>query len=376
MGLTFQRKVTLFALIFSLFISGCGQTTTSKTPTENTPTPATTEQQASNSSEQTEPTVSGIATYEGQDRDQRLIEAAKKEGELNLYTSMAIEDAQKVAEGFEKKYGIKVNLWRAGSEKVLQRIVTEAQGGRFDFDIVETNGPELEAIQREKLLQEVTSPYLKDLMPEALFEHKEWVATRMNVFVQAYNTDKVNKEELPQTWDSLLDNKWKGQLAIEAEDVDWFFSVVKLMGEEEGLQYFKNLVATNGLSIRKGHAQLTKLVASGEIPYALTVYNYKAEQLKSKGAPIDWYAIEPAIARPNGVGMSRKSLHPNAAVLYFDYLISDAQQILADRNFVPSSTKVETSLNDMKLKFVDPAVILDENEKWTKLWNEIILNRK
>jgi iron(III) transport system substrate-binding protein len=374
-----QKKMRFIAILLSVFIvaaliTACGQSTTAPAPE---PKSSEGTSSSSNSPEPKGPaTVEEIALYEGADRDQRLVEAAKEEGTLNLYTSMSLEDMDKITAEFEKKYGIKVVTWRAGSEKVVQRAITEAQAGRHDFDVVETNGPELEVLHREKLLQEVKSPYLSNLIPEAIMPHKEWVATRLNIFVQAYNTDKIKKEDLPKTWEDLLDPKYKGQLAVEAEDYDWFAGVIKELGEEKGTQLFKDIVATNGLSLRKGHTLLTKLVASGEVPFALTVYNYKAEQLKGKGAPLDWFAIEPAIARPNGVGVAKKASHPNAAVLFYDFMISDGQQILGEIDFVPTSTKVETTLNDMKLRFVDPAIILDEYDKWTGLWNEIIVNQK
>jgi iron(III) transport system substrate-binding protein len=313
-----------------------------------------------------------IASYTGADRQQRLIEGAKKEGALSIYTSQPIDDMTALANAFEKKYGVKVKVWRAGSEKVLQRAVTEARANRFDADIIETNGPELEALHREKLLQEVKSPHLKDLIPQAVLPHRDWVGTRLNIFAMAYNTKLVKKEELPKTYADLLDPKWKGRLGIEAEDSDWFAGVIAELGEQKGLKLFRDIVATNGMSVRKGHTLLTNLVASGEIPLALTVYNYKAEQLKNKGAPLDWFTIAPAIARPNGVAVTKQSPNPHAAVLFYDFMISDAQKILLERDFVPTSTKVDTSLNKMPIKFVDPKVILDENQKWTKLYDEII----
>jgi iron(III) transport system substrate-binding protein len=81
---------------------------------------------------------------------------------------------------------------------VLQRAVTEARGNRHTVDVCETNGPEMEALSREKLLERVKSPYLADLIAPALRPHGEWVGTRLNVFVQAYNTQAVKKEELPE----------------------------------------------------------------------------------------------------------------------------------------------------------------------------------
>lgn len=317
-------------------------------------------------------TAQDVALYEGADRNDRIAEAARKEGKLTVYTSMALEDMQAIAQMFEQKYGIKVTIYRASSEDILQRVVQESKAKRYDADIVETNGPEMEATYREKLLQEVKSPYLKDLIPEAIFPHKQWVATRLNIFVQSYNTSKVKKEDLPKKWEDLLDPKWKGRIGIEGSDQDWYAAVVKDLGEEKGTKLFKDIASTNGLSVRKGHTLLTQLVASGEVPFALTVYNYKAQQLKTQGAPIDWYAIEPAYARPNGVGLLKNSTHPNAAVLFFDFMITDAQQKLLDKEFVPTSKQIKTPLTDLKMKFIDPAITLDEKSKWDKLYEEML----
>lgn len=317
-------------------------------------------------------TAAEVALYTGADRTQRLIAAAKKEGELTLYTSMPVDDMTVLTTAFENKYDIKVKMWRAGSEKVLQRAVTEARGGRFDMDVVETNGPELEALHREKLLQEVKSPYIADLIPQAVPPHREWIATRLNIFTQAYNTQLVKKEDLPKTYQDLTSPKWKGKLGIEADDLDWFAMIVGELGEQPGLKLFRDVVATNDLSVRKGHTLLTNLVAAGEVPLALTVYNYKAEQLKNKGAPVEWFVIPPAVARPNGVGVAKGAPHPHAAVLFYDFMLNEAQSLILTRDYAPTSTKVETSLNKMSLKFVDPRVILDEGGKWEKLYAEII----
>ncbi len=314
-----------------------------------------------------------IATYTGADRMQRLIDGAKKEGEITIYTSAPSDDMTALTAAFEKKYGIKAKVWRASSEKVLGRGITEARGNRFDADVYETNGPELEALHREKLLQAVNSPHLADLIPQAILPHGEWVSTRINIFSAAYNPKLIKKEDLPKTYQDLLNPKWKGKLGIEAEDADWFAGVISDIGEEAGLKLFRDIVAANGLSVRKGHTLLTNLVASGEVPLALTVYNYKAEQLKNKGAPIDWFVIgKNAIARPNGIGVARKSPHPYAAVLFYEFCITDAQQIFLQRDFVPTSKKIDSPLTKVPLKFIDVKISLDEDAKWSKLYTEII----
>ena len=321
-------------------------------------------------------TAAEVASYDKPDRAQKLVEGAKKEGTLTMYTSAQNKDMGALVDAFEKKYGIKVEMWRASSEKVLQRAVQEARAGRSAMDVAETNGPELESMHREKILQAVKSPYQADLIPEAVLPHHEWTGTRLNVFVQAYNTNAVKKEELPKTWEDLTNPKWKGKLGIEQEDSDWLAGEAQVLGEQHANKVFKDIVNTNGISVRKGHTLLTQLVVSGEIPLSLTVYNYKAEQLKASGAPIDWFSIGPAIARPNGIGIAKKAPHPHAAVLFYDFEISpEGQGILAKRDFVPVSRKVETPLSKIPMKFVDVRVQLDQYEKWVKLYSELFAGK-
>ena len=315
-----------------------------------------------------------LAQYDGPDRMQRLLEGAKKEGALTIYTSAQSTDLGPVVEAFEKTYGIEVTLWRAGSENVLNRVLQESRAGRNTVDVIETNGPELESLHREQILQAVKSPHHADLIEPAIRPHGEWVGTRLNVFVQAYNTNLVKKEELPKTWEDLLDPKWKGKLGIEQEDSDWLAGIFAELGEARAHKVFSEIAAVNGMSVRKGHTLLTQLVASGEVPLALTVYNYKAEQLRAEGAPIDWFTIGNAIARPNGIGVARRAPHPHAAVLFYDFELSQAgQQLIATRDFVPTSRKVDTPLNKVPMTFVDARVSIDEYDKWKNLYEELFI---
>ena len=320
-----------------------------------------------------DPSAQIVAT-ERADREQFLAQGAKKEGEVAVYTSLISEDLAALSAAFEKKYGVKVKGWRAGSEKVLQRALTEARANRNDADVIETNGPELESLYREKILQPFRSPHLKDLMPQALRPHGQWVGTRVNMFVQMYNTQLVRKEEVPKSFADLANPRWKGRLGIEAEDEDWFAMVVRELGEEKGLALFREIAKVNGFSVRKGHTLLAGLVASGEVPFALTTYSHGAEKMKQKGAPVDWYAIEPAIGRANGIAIVRRPPHPHAAALFADFVLSpEGQKILEHGGYVPANLKVGTPAQKLPLKFVDPALVLDEDAKWKKLWGEIVL---
>ena len=316
-----------------------------------------------------------LAAYEGSDRTARLIAGAKREGSLQFYTTIPPEYLKPTTDAFETKYGVKVDVWRARSEAVLQRVLTEAKGGRWTVDVVESISPPMEALTREKLTQEIRSPEHKNLIDGVLPAHREWAPTLIFIFVQAYNTAKVRKDELPKTYLDLLDPKWKGRLSIEASDHEWFYSVARDMGEERGLKFFRDLVAGNGLTMRVGHPLLVNLVASGEVPLALTVYQYSPEQLKKKGAPRDWFAIEPAVAISDGIAVMKKAPHPHAALLFYDFMLSEGQAILAKKDFVPSSRALDSPLTKGPIHFLDPAQVIDQQEKWSKLYDEIIVKQ-
>jgi iron(III) transport system substrate-binding protein len=317
-----------------------------------------------------------LATYEGADRMDRIVAAAKKEGALTLYTTIAEKDLPAVIKPFEDKYGIKVNVWRAGTDKVLQRTVAETRAKKYDVDVIHFGAPEMEALAREKVLAPVNSPVHRDLLPGSVPAHKEWAATILSVWVQAYNTQAVKKSDLPRTYKDLLDPKWKGKLGIEVKNDDWFATVVHQMGEQQGLAYFRELVAKNGISPRHGHTLLNNMVVSGEVPLALTVYNYMPEQAKKKGAPIDWFVIEPAIARANAVGVARNAPHPNAALLFYEYMLGpDGQNALVKIDYVPTNQKVESPLKGVRIVATDPVRSLDESEKWSKLFEETVTKR-
>jgi len=316
----------------------------------------------------------GLFDYSGPDRMAKITAAAKKEGTLTMYTTFAEKDQPTLIRPFEAKYGVKVNIWRAGTDKVLQRTLAEAATKKYDVDLIHFGSPEMEALSREKILQAVNSPVHKDLQPGSVPAHREWAATLLSVWVQVYNTQLIKKGDLPKTYRDLLDPKWKGKLGIEAKNQDWFASVVDVMGGgEKGLKFFRDLVARNGISARTGHTLLNNMVIAGEVPLALTVYNYMPEQAKRKGAPIDWFALEPAVARSNAVGVARRAPHPNAALLFYEYMLGEGQQYLVKMDYVPSNTQEASPLKNVKILQTDPIRSLDETDKWTKLFEDIVL---
>ena len=311
--------------------------------------------------------------YQGPDREARLLADAKKQGTVVIYTSMNLKDSVPITEAFEKKTGVKVELWRASSEKVLQRAVTEARAGRFTCDVIETNGPEMEALYREKLLEEFWSPHFKDLPPAAFAKHRHYVADRFNFFTIGYNTNLVKASEVPNAYEDLVNPRWVGRVGLEAGDVDWFGAMVKHMGEDKGLAFFRKL-AESKPQIRTGHTLMAELVASGEIPLVATIYNHNIERLKDKGAPVDWKALNPTFGRPNAIGVARHAQRPHAALVFADFMLSpEGQELLKKRNRVPASRAVKTKLNDFPFEMIDPVITLDEDAKWERIWSELFL---
>jgi len=316
-----------------------------------------------------------VYRYRGADRDARLAEKAKREGTLVLYTSLAPTESKPLAEAFEKKHGIKVELWRALSDKVVQRVVTEAQAKRFTVDVVETNGPEMEMLAREKLLAEFHSPHIADLPKAAIPSHRAWMPDRMNYFVVGYNTAKVQRSEIPATYEGFLDPRWKGRIGLEATDAEWMATLIKTWGYDKGVDYFRKLAAMKP-DVRKGHVLLAELVAAGEVPVGLTMYNSNIESLKRKGAPIDFVPVQPVAARPQGIGVARNAPHPHAALLFADFVLSpEGQKLFESMGRVPASTRVKSSLNDFPFTLIEPATVLEEAPRWEKLWNELFLTK-
>ena len=315
-----------------------------------------------------------VARLQGEARTKALTDGAKREGEVMVYHSTQSEDLRPVFEAFTAKYGVKVREWRSSSENVVQRVVSETRAGKRDVDFIENNSPEMQALAAEHMLLAMDSPAFASMRPGTLPAHREWATSTMDIFVQAYNTEKVKRDELPKGYRDLLDARWKGRLGIEAEDSAWYGTIVKAMGAG-GAKLFSDIVAANGISVRKGHTLLANLVASGEVPLALTVYNYKPQQLKEKGAAIDWILLQPAVAQLHAVAVHARATHPYAAMLLYDFFLGEGQQLLAARHFVPSTSRIATPFDGMEIHPIDAAEALRNQEAWTRQFDEAIVKR-
>ncbi len=323
------------------------------------------------------PSTRDIYMYQGVDRDKRLVEGAKKERQVVLYSTMTVADAKAFGAAFERKYGVQLVHWRTSSEKIVQRAVAEARGRRYEADVFESSANHLEALRREKLLEDFHTPVLSEIVPAALPRgHRQYVADRFVFFVMGYNTNLVKPGELPATFEELLQPRWRGRITIEGTDVTWFAAVTKAMGEQKGLAYFRRLAAMKP-EIRHGHIHTAQLVASGEVPFFLTAYNNNMETLKLKGAPVDWKPLQPAFGQAAAIGLARHAPRPHAALLFAEFVLSkEGQEIYKSVNRVPTSMAVDSPLNKFKYEIIDPVLALDEGERWEKLFSDLFLGGK
>jgi iron(III) transport system substrate-binding protein len=237
------------------------------------------------------------------------VERAKQEGIVVLYTSLAPTESKPLAEAFEKKYGIKVELWRALSDKVVQRAVTEAQARKHAVDVVETNGPEMEMLAREKLLAEFHSPYIEDLPKEAIPAHRTWFPDRMNFFVVGYNTAKVQRSEIPATYEGFTDPKWRGRIGLEATDAEWMATLIKTWGDAKGHGLLPQALGDEARR-PQGHVLLAELVAAGEVPVGAhhVQQQHRVVEAQGRRRSISCRCSRVA-ARPQGIGVARNAPH-------------------------------------------------------------------
>ena len=143
------------------------------------------------------------------------------------------------------------------------------------------------------------------------------------------------------------------------------------MGEERALELFRDIAAKNGISLRKGHTLMANLVASGEVPIALTIYHHEVEPLKEEGAPVDELDLAPMIAFTAAASVANRAPHPYAAVLFLDFLLTEGQAILAKNGNVSTNIKFQQLPKDWKLSFMDVPKYMDETAKWVRSYREI-----
>ena len=308
-----------------------------------------------------------------------IVQAARKEGEIVWYTTMSLDQSQAFMDRFIKKYPfLKPSIFRSGGGALLNRIISESKGGKYLFDVAHGTGEIVLPLTEAGLLAPYNSPERKAI-PDDLKDSKGyWTSVYVNSIVLGYNKNLVKKEEVPKTYEDLLQPRWKGRkISIDDSYTTFLQGLISVWGREKAVGYLKRLAEQEPV-IMRGSTVRVQLAAAGEFPLVLAYANiiqYPAE----KGAPIDWVALEPAIISVNTVMVGAKAPHPNAARLLVDFTLSkEGQEKLWDFQRIPARSDVEPKparlFRGYKRYVVHPEEYKNHDEV-IKLYSQILKTR-
>jgi iron(III) transport system substrate-binding protein len=289
-------------------------------------------------------TLAQVAGLKVAAREAKLEQLAEKEGQVSVYSSLSSTVAKPLLAAWAAAFpNIKLNLYRASSEDVSNRFLSESAAGTHGADVVETNGTTMLIYQHKKtlLVPYQKSPFAAQIPKKYRFD--TFTADRREKFVVPWNTNLV--KDPPKSFKDLADPKWKGKLAMEPTDADWYAAVYqyfttvakpKMTGPAVDA-LFKRIAANSQLI--SGHTNEINALASGQVQVVVTGHAQATEQLMAKHAPIAFQPfVTPVIERPQGMGISYLASHPAAALLFYDWLLSGkGQKLLQDNGVEPAN---------------------------------------
>ena len=314
----------------------------------------------------------------GAERERVLLEAAKKEGRLSVYSGFNDEPA--MAEAFTKKYGIEVDVYNANSETVLQRILQERSAGKTLNDVLIAPSPDINAAQDEGLLGTYESPY-RDAISNG-GKSEQWTAVRRLAFVAGWNTDNVKTEELPEDYSGFADPVWAGRISLELADFDWYATLfdyyVEAGKSEQEVQEMFQAIAANSNTV-KGHTVQGQFLAAGQFDVALSLYTQTVERLEVKGAPVTYGAdkgkvVEPVVVRYDAGGLMKTPNNPATATLYLDFQLSeDGFAVDEALGALPPIPQEGERLGDAKIVELDTPAFVERRADLSAQYQELIL---
>jgi iron(III) transport system substrate-binding protein len=314
---------------------------------------------------------------------QALIDAAKKEGQVNYYTSTDLPVAEKVAKAFEAKYpGIAVRVERSGAERVFQRIGQEYSSNIHAVDVVNSSDAAHFIVWKR---DGVLLPYVPEDVARFPAEHRDvdgqFASFRVWLSIIAYNTNLVKPEEAPKSFADLLDPKWKGKIVKAHPGYSGtIMTATYQMQRDLGWGFFEQLAKQNIMQVQSS-ADPPKKLDLGERAVMADGNEYNIFELREKGRPVEpVYATEgsPLIIGPNGVFKS--SPNPNAAKLFQSFCLGrEAQQLIIDagglRSVHPDTQEKagRTPLKDIKTMKDDAAAVEKQSDaikaRYTKIFH-------
>jgi iron(III) transport system substrate-binding protein len=315
-------------------------------------------------------------SLKGQERRDTLLKDAKAEGQVSLYTSMTSDVADAVTKAFTAQTGIKVNLYRADSETVLQRILQESRANHAGADVVETDALEMASLGHEQLVEPYTGERRDLVGAEGKFDN--WTADRYNLFAPSWNTTKVPAGDQPKAWEDLANPKWDGALAMELNDYDWYLTLYEYWQKQGKSDADIDKLFTdmaNGAKVVKGHTVMGEMLSAGQYSVAASNYSYIVQKAVNKGAPVAYQPfVQPVIARPQGAAPLKNAPHPAAALLFQDWLFTEGQQVFVDQGLTPSiePANLKDPLDGLDVIPVDIKTLLDKQKEWSDRYDALL----
>jgi len=258
------------------------------------------------------------------------IEAAEKEGKVVVYAAVPPQTMKVINEPFEKKYGIKVEYWRASTTGILERALNEWRVGTAPFDVVEGNkGPQY-ILKSEGVFAKYQPPSTAKYPKQFLESDQLLTPWRFNPISILFNTTLVRKEDVPKTIQDLLLAKWKGKITIP--DPARHTTTAQFLADldkYDGIKWrdFAKSLAQQQPFLVESFAPIVNTVVKGEAALGLTYLKYVGQY---KG-PIDYARLNKYLADVNYLGLSRKAPHANAGRLYIEYICSlEGQKAMAE----------------------------------------------
>ncbi len=301
-------------------------------------------------------------------------------GEAVWYTAMNTQEAEALRRLFQKKYPlVTLTVLRQPGEKLRTRILSEARARKQAWDVVSFNLLDMDALGEEGLLAPYVSPETRSGYPKGSVDPGgRWAAIYVRLYVLGYNTRLVPAAQAPKDWSDLLEPRWRGRIALDDSDVEWYASMLEHFGPEKG-QSFMRALARQNPTFRRGHTLLFSLLVAGDFPLAL-VYASEIDQAKKSGAPVDWVtSTDPIIASPSLIAISAKAPHPRAARLFVDFVLSpEGQSAVRERG--RAAARVDTAeaaaaAKPLKLRYVDPG-LAREFSRAEKEFQELFLKSR
>jgi ABC-type Fe3+ transport system substrate-binding protein len=323
-------------------------------------------------------TVEDVALLKASNREKILIEGAKKEGKVNFYTGLIVDQVVRpVKDAFEKEYPfLQIEFFRGNSERVAQKVLTEYQAKRYEVDVI-SGSAAATMVQRAGYMQRFYSPHLAEYPAELKDPKGFWGSTNVYFMTLGYNTRSVKASELPKTYEDLLHPRWKGQAMWSTSRgsgaPQFIGNIFMTMGQEAGKAYIQKLKQQNIAKSTASARQILDLVIAGEYPMAIQIFNHHAYISKAAGAPVEWQPLEPVTATNNSVGLAKNAPHPHASMLFLDFMLSKkGQRVFQQSNYLPAHPEIPALQSDLKpgggrfkkANYLSPEILYDKGNEW------------